>query len=39
VLGLCALSFGAAYAVFFEGGFRFTRMREMLGVFRKSAGS
>jgi O-antigen/teichoic acid export membrane protein len=34
VLGVCALSFGAAYSVFFEGGFRFARTREMLGVFR-----
>jgi O-antigen/teichoic acid export membrane protein len=35
VLTVCGCFFTLAYGVFFEGGFRVSRMREMLGIFRK----
>lgn len=34
VLAACAVAFSGAYLLFFEGGFRVSRTREMLGVFR-----
>jgi O-antigen/teichoic acid export membrane protein len=36
VLAACGCAFTLAYGLFFEGGFRVERIKEMLGMFRKS---